>query len=415
MKNIFSYFQSALLLIFFLTLPWQTKLILVPSGDNYTEIALYASQIAGIALLIFHLIVILKDGATKRFSYTSIAGIILAVFSLVSVFFASDSRLGLSRYLILLLALALYLASSRLNNRSLSLAKKMFLFGLIPSAILGIWQFLSQSSFSCSWLGLALHDPSVLGTTIIEAGGRFLRAYGSFDHPNIFGGISVLAVLLAARIFLKEKQSIFLYLAIFFTFAVFVSFSRAALLALALGMILIVWEAWRAPLIQKKRSIALCFFVFLFLGILGGVFWPLVYSRTQLDNRLEAKSIVERTSLWQEGKSVAHDNVWTGVGIGNYIAYLKAKDTTPGAAWEYQPVHDTYLLVLAEVGLFGCLAFLGLLFFSLKDARRYGYASIVIPWLFLMAFDHWFWSLPFGLLFLFSFLAILREGEGTME
>jgi hypothetical protein len=69
-----------------------------------------------------------------------------------------------------------------------------FVSGAVFSACLGLWQFWTQHTVSSVWLGLSSHDVFVSGTAVVESGGeRWLRAYGSFAHPNIFGGYLVLA------------------------------------------------------------------------------------------------------------------------------------------------------------------------------------------------------------------------------
>ena len=78
-----------------------------------------------------------------------------------------------------------------------------FLISAIIQAFLGIWQFFTQSSFASKWLGMALHDASDLGTSVIQIIGsdgfwqRWLRAYGGLDHPNILGGLLGIGVFVS--------------------------------------------------------------------------------------------------------------------------------------------------------------------------------------------------------------------------
>ncbi|MBU0581243.1 MAG: hypothetical protein KKA19_08705, partial [Candidatus Margulisbacteria bacterium] len=86
------------------------------------------------------------------------------------------------------------------------LSKVVFTFTLagLTQSVLAIIQFFSQKIIANKWLGLAEHDPGTLGDLVIEtSSGRWLRAYGSFPHPNILAGFLVICLLLvmAALVF----------------------------------------------------------------------------------------------------------------------------------------------------------------------------------------------------------------------
>ena len=53
---------------------------------------------------------------------------------------------------------------------------------------------------------MAYHASNILGDSVIETSmGRFLRAYGPFDHPNILGGIMVLGIILVLYSSLQKE------------------------------------------------------------------------------------------------------------------------------------------------------------------------------------------------------------------
>lgn len=409
--------SSILVWLFFFTLPWQTKLILGPAGNNYSEIALYFFQFSASLLLTWEIICLLRRSDLARLPRRIIMLVVLELLIFASIFFAPYPLLGLFRYLALFLGLTTYVVFQYLEPGKSATWQRAFLWGLLPSLLLGVWQFLFQSSFASSWLGLALHDPTILGTSVIEAGGRFLRPYGSFDHPNIFGGISALATLLSASVFFRQRRPTYLFFSFFFFFCAFISFSRAVWLALAIGAAILVFErlvlGWRkaGPVIPWVASL------FLFSLVLTSLFLPLISSRVSLSGRLEQKSIEERASLWQQGKEVFSGNLLTGVGLGNYIPYLMEKDMQKQPDWQYQPVHNSFLLFGSEIGIFGLAVFLGFFILVFVRSVRSGYLALTLPLFVLMSFDHWFWSLPFGLLFLFVFLAVSerKDEEGIMR
>src|SRR3989338_9757284 len=96
-------------------------------------------------------------------------------------------------------------------------------------------------------------------------------------------------------------------------------------------------------------------------GILIMVFtlnyWPEVASRIQLSGQEDA--IVLRNFYNAEALKMFS---WTGVGIGNFTDKLREIIPTMDE-YMYQPVHNIYLLIYTETGLFGLSSFLIFLIF----------------------------------------------------
>lgn len=103
-----------------------------------------------------------------------------------------------------------------------------FIAGATLQAFLGIYQFLTQSTVGFKWLGLVSHPLMETGTSVIQSAeaGRWLRAYGAFPHPNIFGGYLVIAIIFTSLLILQKniqnKKIFFLFL--FFSYSVLLSF-----------------------------------------------------------------------------------------------------------------------------------------------------------------------------------------------
>src|SRR3989339_185560 len=210
-------------------LPWQTRWIIRPGIINggYSEfgtISLYGTDV----VLAFLLFAAAAFFLLKRFQYPisnaqypindqlsifkhkfflfSIALFDLIIF--ISIFRSPDKLVALQKYFWFLLGVGLFwmVVSADYDRIKMLYA---FLTGAVVQAILGIWQFLSQSSFACKWLGLASHDPAVPGTSVIEtlSGERWLRAYGGLDHPNILGGYLVVGLLFLFMLLFKSSEA----------------------------------------------------------------------------------------------------------------------------------------------------------------------------------------------------------------
>jgi O-antigen ligase len=100
-----------------------------------------------------------------------------------------------------------------------------------------------------------------------------------------------------------------------------------------------------------------------------------------------------------------------GSGIGNYTKTLAVKE--PQRPWYYlQPVHNTFLLVWAETGIFGLLFFIALLgFLFLQSVKKKNILSLSILSILaiIMIFDHYLWSLHFGILFFWIIIGFIYK------
>jgi O-antigen ligase len=209
-------------------------------------------------------------------------------------------------------------------------------------------------------------------------------------------------------------ESILLFIFYFIClFALFFTFSRAAWLSLAVGLIiLLIYFIRRKDKWVTGRFVALLFFSAVLLAIVFFPYQELVVARMSDSQPLEQKSITERETYVGQALNIIASRPLLGVGLGNYTTVLAqrsgAKDLKVSAVWSYQPVHDVFLLIWAESGIFALLFFLGFLFWPLKKDRREPFAPAILGLLLvLLLFDHWLFSLPFGLLFLFLVLGLI--------
>jgi len=330
------------------------------------------------------------------------------IFIITSIIVSYNYKLSLFHYFwFVIFALLIWvLITVKYNKLNLLL---WFLAGSLFQGFLGIFQFISQTSFSNKYLGLASHGAFNLGQAVIEtASGRWLRAYGSLDHPNIFGALMAISLLVSLYLLLAQNKKITNYKKLRFSLylwisslvslmALFLSFSRLAIGAGFIGTLIIVLYY----LFYKKnyrQVIKVSLTLTLLSVILISIYSQLFFSRLDTSNRLEAKSINERQEQVVEAKTIIKDNLYFGVGIGNYSLVLK--DYYPDKdIYELQPVHNSFLLLMAEIGIFGFIAFL--VFFIYLFAIAYSrkqvlYISLWLVLLIIMLAEHWLISLHFG-------------------
>lgn len=467
MKILFSiekFFQIFLSSLLFL-LPWQTIWIVEEKFLNgakweWGTIGWYGTEILlWFCILLFIIWYIRKiinhksataaagsrprGGKIINFRLTSdhvlvFACLLFIIYSFLSAGWAIDREVSFQHALYILEAFLLFFMLF-LGPLPWQKAALWFVVGAVVQSGLGIWQFLAQSTFASTLLGLSEHVVSEPGVSIISGQeiGRWLRAYGAFPHPNTLGGY--LAVSIALTFFLwmrsedrsvatrevigdkvisdKKNVGIKLFLAgalLIQITALFFTFSRSAWLA---GIFILIASSLLAYHGKHSRKsiphhlspvIAMC----VFLAIL---FFPLVQTRFGIASvPHETASVSQRVSGYREAEILIRRSPWLGVGAGNYTAAL-AKQYPSRNGWEYEPAHNVVLLLLAELGIVGvlflCLA--GFAFVLLcrtckinRTKRTYSISyllSLIIPFvplIPLLLFDHYLFSSYIGLLLL---------------
>lgn len=416
-KNIWQRLGLGCLYLTVFTLPWQTKLILRSAASNYWEISLFAA----VFLLCLSLFLLIPSGLLSfnfwkklgKLSKFLISG--LVIFSLLSTFISEDHYLSLYRFLLLLTVLIFYFIISQLSPIIRRRLLLIFLISLGLQAFIGLGQFLTQISFASKYLGMAYHQASDLGAIVIETGsGRWLRAYGASDHPNIFGGLMSLAALVSAYLFFDEQKlkmrAYFLGTYVLFFLATLVSFSRAAILALAVGLIYVVIKNWRLRFDKLRPAPALFFLSALMVALFFGLYGNLILARTNTQSRLENISLSERQTYNQRAWKDFVRSPFLGVGLGSSTGSDYRYDLQRGqgqAIWYYQPAHNYWLLAATESGIFFLFALVGLWYLMYKKSRKHRLLGIFIALFILTLFDHWLFSLPLaGLWLAFCFALI---------
>ena len=336
----------------------------------------------------------------------------------VSVIWSLEAQLAYLNWVKLAAAAALFSALTIFNFNLRKIAWAWVASSVIQSGF-AIWQFFVQYTPANKWLGLAYHLPTIGGSIILETDSeRWLRAYGSLPHPNALAGFLLIGLIFAFYLSLTARgSSTRMALAgslIVMVPAIFFSFSRSAWIAL-----IIVLAALGIWLVRTKRPdwretfFQLLFIVGLLVVILSSLLFEPLLTRILSQEPLEENSIELRLTFTQQALTLINNDLLTGTGIGNYTwgVYQQINAFWPG--YYYQPVHNIYLLILAELGIFG-LAILGILLACLGYHLGHRPASLektmlmlaLVAILIISLFDHYFWTLYSGLLVFWIILGL---------
>ncbi len=410
--------------VFFFLLPLQTRYIFRAPTDGgvpyeYGTLSLFLVEVLGwvvISLGIWKIKIITFRAAARNVIKSFLPLCLLTALSYLSILWAPDKAVALQAAVRLLegVVLLVVLAASRdqatTKSGLVTSVAWAFLVGATLQAILGIYQFLTQSSFSSSFLGMALHDPRALGTAVVEfADQRWLRAYGGLPHPNILGGYLAIATAVVIAFLHKlpvrqNLQRLLLSSTIFVLITgIFFSFSRSAWVA---GIVLLGY--WVIKLFRDRTQWQMAGYWLLLIGylvFLVFLFRPLVAARVLpvQESRLEVKSRVERVEGAREAWQLARAHPVLGVGIGNYTQAVAREVRLGEPLYTYQPAHNVFLLVWAELGIMGLVLFMVILYWILKQSN---FLILNSSFLILLTFDHYLWSLPFGILLFWGILGL---------
>jgi O-antigen ligase len=400
---------ETLLLLLVTAVPLGTRLIVAPGSvagraAEWGTFSLYGTQLLAAS---FCLAVLLSRPKRPVRALTLAAPLAAAV--VVSALASGHLAKAAATAWWLLLGLAVWVAVVALRPSAETFARALAAAGLFQ-AILGLWQFMSQTVAAEKWLGVAAQLPSTAGVAVLESGGgRWLRAYGTMSHPNIYGFFVTVGLLAAVYLAMGERKVRRRRWALLtvgvLALGLLFSYSRAAWLAASVGLVTLAlargWSGKDAP--NWHRTAAP-------LAVIAAIFLTavvaepgLIAARLTAAGRLEQMSVEQRVSSLRDGRTLLLDSPLTGAGPG--LAMARLAELEPQRAWwRFEPPHFLPLAVAVETGLLGLLtwafnvAVIGryTLTRALKAKARSPAQALMLAALMAMAvaacFDHFLWT-----------------------
>jgi putative inorganic carbon (HCO3(-)) transporter len=283
--------------------------------------------------------------------------------SVISMAVAQDVSLSLFEVFLLLEACLVYFYVAntvRTRQDVLFVVSLLLIACLLESFAMIALRFASMPS--TIW-GVPTH---VRVDTDVKEG--FMRIGGTVGSPNFAAAYLSLSLASAAGLLFTKLGRAHKWLARavmgFGGVALIFTFSRGGWMALALS-VTVIWICllgWRRRRVSLKTPIA----VILILGTLYLPFHSAISARLLGDDRGSAES---RIPLMKLAFRIIEDNPVLGVGVNNFTVVMDRYLTSDFREGWLFAVHNKYLLVLAETGILGLLAFLAFLL----DALRRGW------------------------------------------
>ncbi|EKO3914739.1 O-antigen ligase family protein [Vibrio metschnikovii] len=195
-----------------------------------------------------------------------------------------------------------------------------------------------------------MYESEILGTLLVDKGIPRFVAY-SLD-PNIC------AIFIATPLFMhmlsnKGKLDI---LVMFYVFLILITWSRSAIAVLLLSFLLYLTVLSIIALIKCKVNFRLLFFsTFIITIVFSLIFFAIEYFSVQdlIQKRLDsAQRASGRFEVWSNALELFNHYPFFGIGL---YSFLKWNAALFGGAHH---IHNTYLDILVESGIFGLIHFL---------------------------------------------------------
>jgi len=416
---------------------------------DYLIPSLYLTDILIIFLLILWLIEKTRENRQIRiWNYDRIfksPSVIFLLLLLPSVILATSFPPAIYKWFkfLELILFAAWLKKHITLNLHLSSITRWLSASVIFQSLLALSQWFKQASIFGYWfLGEQPYTTATPGIDKITwfNGSLKLPPMATFPHPNVLAGfLAITLPLILYQLFHTKprRSSLLLYLTSISlaTLSLFLTFSLSAWLALlliSLPSLLLVspsgflksslrhqqlslvknlprFNLWQQALAQrqtptKKKTLLKTITIYL------GMFIIILSLSTKLSFLAPESSFTRRSQLAQIAKAMIKSRPLTGVGLNNFTPIMEQYGYVTATTRFFQPVHNIYLLLLAETGLLGLLGFGYLLISLLLKIIKSKQFAVLIPLLtllFIGLFDHYPLTIQQGLLLFFLLLGLV--------
>lgn len=416
---------------FLFALPFGTKKYLGALGlaftsqyvTEYSSAFLYATDLFAIALALIALGAAPRIfGETLRRAWSVL--LVLAV-GAGSLMFAAHTAIGVYSLARLAIALLAFVAvASLVSGRYLTVRAALSAFAASAAfqSFVGLLQFARGRSVGLWFLGeSAVFDGTKGVARVLLEGERYLRAYGTVPHANILAAFLVAGLVGACVWFVlavaerRRGPAIGASMGVLLIAAgLVVTFSRSGWIVSLVALVGTALVGFTTP--HTRRG---TLWLAALIVVTAGALWvSLGWAIAPRAGFAASELSVSHRFLYNEiGFETITDHP-LGVGIGNQVIESVTEERYQsrglGNWWEWQPVHNLYLLVASELGLPGFVIF-ALLLFWLFAARKEtddpfpvrAATALFVAFLVFGLFDHFFWDLQAGRLLFWATAALL--------
>ena len=290
--------------------------------------------------------------------HTNLALVFFLIVTSLSVFAAQDNALALFDVYLLLEACLIYfyVANNLRTRQEVLLAVALLLGGcLLESVVILVMKFTVTASTTWDY-------PIHIIAENFTGDGR-MRIGGTIGVPNVAGAYLSVMLAAAAGVLFTDLGKMYKWLAAAVLgvggVALIFTYSRGAWIALVFAIIVLCFVVWR----QRGTSLKAPVVILAVLTLLYVPFGSSISARLFGDDQGSANS---RIPLDKLAFRMIADNPLLGVGANNFTVAMDQYATSEFRREWLWAVHNKYLLILAETGAGGLLAYLAFLFSTLR-------------------------------------------------
>jgi O-antigen ligase len=345
------------LFVFSLSIELGVSFFYEPYSGGGHELRLSLSDIFFVMLLAsWRRATINRNKADKLDKKLSLTIAIFIILSILSLFAAINIPLGLFEIIRLIKVMfiffffAYYIDSQNKLNTAISIS----LIALLAHLFIGAFQWIYDKDLGLGILGersMQLNEWSSV---------PLVRIGGLIGHPNAFALYLTITLPLCLYMFVHEKRPhhriFYITLLISGTLMIIATQSRGAWAACFLGFAMVsVIFLIRAKRYKINRLVIMSC-ILIITGILASLSYKVINKRIMLDDK---KSAASRIPMMIDSLNMIKHNPLIGVGINNYTLAIPSYDVTGiHHIWRDTVVHNLFLLVAAESGIFSSICFI---------------------------------------------------------
>ncbi len=262
----------------------------------------------------------------------------------------------------------------------------------------GAYQFLFQRSlFGYIPFGEVDFSVSQIVKEVNVFGEMHKVPYGTTAHPNILAGYSVVSflILLLHKEHLAFHRYILPVFILLTILCILLTQSFSAGIALVFGMCMYVASKKK----ELKKTLAIVIILFSLMLTTWFFFVP--------TNGNGNPSIQRRAQLHQISIQMTRTHPLFGVGWNNFTAEMEKYGYVQSTVRFLQPVHNVFLLLIAEMGIIGFLICLAWIYLLLRLPAAY--LPVFSAFSILGSLDHYLGTITTGRMLLFLVVFILFQ------
>jgi len=319
---------------------------------------------------------------------------------LINLFYSTSIDVSLLKWIKIFEFLCLgYYISQRKDIFTLKTISTTLFFSTLFFSTLGILQFVKGETLDGIFYLLGERTFSIYtpGIAIVNMLGQtFLRVYSTFPHPNSFAGFLGISMMMVVFNYNSGSKLIKSVGLVIMTTTFVLTFSLSAFIAIFISAVLFFFL--KNNFINNKTA------TLIIISLLVSSFYLAIFSRTILESDVNfPQSFEERLELANISKNIFSTRWIMGTGLNTSIIEGVKNSNNANVVWLLQPVHNIYLLIFTEVGIFGAVL-MGILFYKILAnviiLKNLSGTLIIVFVLITGFFDHYWFTIQQNMLLL---------------